>query len=138
MAHLLADGLRKEKADIDLIQIQEVKEPGVKSSVENAGLDLGKYDFILAGSPIWYGKPAPFVEAFLGEAKNVKGKRSAFFMTGATKPDRQSKALKLFRDSLESQGFRTIDCSLALKMKKGEILLGGQHIDGFIKAILSD
>ncbi len=138
VAHLLADGLRKEKADVDLIEIEEVKKPGVKSLVKNAGFDLGKYDFIVAGSPVWYGKPAPFVETFLGEAKNVKGKSSAFFLTGAMKPDRQSKALKLFRDSLETKGLSTIDCSLALKTKKGEVLLGKQHIGSFIKAILSD
>lgn len=138
IAQLLADRMREEKADVDLIETEVVKDRQDQLAIKNTNVDLGKYDFIVAGSPIWYGKPAPFIKIFVAKAQNIRGKKSAFFTTGATKPDTQSKALKLFRNDLEISGLRTIDCSLALKMKKGEILLGEQNIDSFVKAILSN
>lgn len=136
VAQLLADRLRERDAAVDLIEIEEVKEPGVGSSVKNAGVDLGKYDFILAGSPVWYGKPAPFVGAFMAKAQNVQGKMCALFVTGATRPDRQSRVLKALGNSLEMSGLRLTDCSLALKTKKGEIVAGEENLESFVNGIL--
>lgn len=137
VAHLLANQMREKNADVDLFEIEVVKEARGQLAVKNTDLDLGGYDFIVAGSPVWYGKPAPFIETFVAKTQNIKGKKSALFLTGAMKPDRQSNALKVLRNSLEMRGLTAIDCSLALKMKKGRIVLGEEDVDGFVKAILS-
>jgi len=148
VAQLLADQIRGDETEVDLIEIEAVKTPGflkagyaswrqLELPIKNTNIDVDRYDFIITGSPVWGGKPAPFIGTFLKKAKNIEGKKAAFFITGAGEPDTQSKARKLFRDNLEKSGLKPIDCSLALQMQKGEILLGEQGIGGFVEAISS-
>ena len=148
VAQLLANRMSGEEAEVDVIEIEAVKTPGflkagyaswrqLELPIKNADLDLGRYDFVVVGSPVWGGKPTPFIKTFLKTARNIVGKRTAFFVTGGGEPDAQSKARKLFRDNLEKSGLKPIDCSLALKMQKGEIQAGEQDIDSFVEAIWS-
>jgi len=44
-------------------------------------IDLGKYDVIFIGGPVWSSKPAPAVRDFLKRA-NLKGKKVVVFLTG--------------------------------------------------------
>lgn len=149
VAQLLANRLRREKVDVDLIEIRAARTPGSLKPgyaawrqrgfpIKRTELDLGKYELVVVGAPVWFGKPAPFINTFVGKAQNIKAKKSAFFTTGATMPDTQGKALKVFRSVLEGGGLRTIERSLALKMKKGDILVGGEDIQRFVKAMLSE
>jgi len=148
IAKLLENKFKEEKADADLVEIEHVKKPGFFKAgkaamkqqelpIKNANFDLKKYDFIIAGTPIWAGRPSPYVKTFMNKAENVKGKKGAFFLTGATPIEDREKATSIIRNDLENVGLKTIDALLLLRIRKEEIIDGEQDIDGFINAVLS-
>jgi len=57
-----------------------------KISLKNPLLDLKKFDLIFLGSPVWNFKPSPIVTTFARQAKHVKGKKFAVFITCSALP----------------------------------------------------
>jgi flavorubredoxin len=55
--------------------------------IKNPNVDLGKYETLIVGSPTWGGCCSPFIKTFFSSAKNIKGKNTVLFITGAGKPD---------------------------------------------------
>jgi flavodoxin len=148
IAKLLENKFKEEKADAELIEIEHVKKPGFFKAgraamkqqevpIKNTDFDLKKYDFIIAGTPTWAGRPSPYIKTFMNKAENVNGKKSAFFLTGATPIEDRKKATSIIRNDLENVGLKTIIDPLLLRMRKEEIIDGKQNIDGFINAVLS-
>lgn len=148
IAKLLENKFKEEQADAELVEIEHEKKPGFFKAgkaamkqqelpIKNTNFDLKKYDFIIAGAPTWAGRPSPYVKTFMNKSENIKGKKGAFFLTGATNLEDREKATKIIKNDLEKACLKVIDAALLLKMKKEEIIDGEQNIDDFINAVLS-
>lgn len=147
IAQLLAEKIRKQQASVDLIEIEAVKRPGffaagraamkeIELPVKNTGIDLGKYSILVVGSPTWAGSATPFIKTFFSSAKNIKGKRTALFITGNGKPEPQGRPRQMIQQSLRNVGVNLSDSFLGLQMKKGTIVEGEHRIDGFVQSLL--
>ena len=147
IAELLADKLKQKDQTVDLIEIEAVKNPGFFSAgraamkqieipVKNTNMDLGKYSSLVVGSPTWAGCCPPLIKTFFSSAKNVKGKKTAMFMTGGGLPEPQGKQRQMMQQYLTENGLMVSDDFLGLQMQKGKIRQGEQSIDGFVQSFL--
>ena len=137
----------KQNAEVDLIEIEHVKKPGfftagksaarqLELPIKNTDFDMGRYDFIIAGSPTWAGKPSPFITSFMKKAENIKGKKVAVFGTGMSPIDKRDQFNEIMRNDLENLGVKTVDNSLFINFRRGKIADGEQNIDNFVKTVL--
>lgn len=55
---------------------------GIKPKIENYAFDIGKYDTIIIGTPVWAGKMAPPIKTFLSD-NDISGKKIAYFACSA-------------------------------------------------------
>jgi flavodoxin len=147
IAELLAEKLKQKNQTVDLIEIEAVKNPGFFSAgraamkqieipVKNTNVDLGKYSSLVVGSPTWAGCCPPLVKTFFSSAINVKGKKTALFMTGGGLPEPQGKQHQMMRQYLSENGVMVSDDFLGLQMQKGKIRQGESSIDGFVQSII--
>ena len=129
-AHLLAEKLKQRKAAVEMIEIEAVKRPGFFTAgrsamkqeelpIKNTDVDLGKYTTLVVGSPTWGGCCSPFIKTFFSSAKNIKGKKTAMFITGGGTPDPQGKPRQMMQQSLTNVGVNPSENFLGLQMKKG-------------------
>jgi flavodoxin len=148
VATLLAEKLRKQNTSVDLIEIEAVKRPGFFTAgraamkekelpIKNPDVDLGKYDTLIVGSPTWASSCSPFIKTFFSSAKNIKGKKTALFITCGGKPDPQGKSREMMQQNLTHLGLKTSDVFLGLQMNKGTIKDGEHQIDSYLQSILS-
>ena len=149
IAQILEEKFKKEKAEVDLIEIEHVKRPGFFTAgrasmknqelpIKNTNFDMGKYDVIITGSPTWAGKPSPFITYFMNRAENIKGKTVAVFGTGMSPIDKREQFNEIIKNSLENAGIKTVDNYLAIHFKKGQIVDGEQNIDNFVKNVIKN
>jgi len=147
VAQLLAEKLKQQNIAVDLIEIEAVKRPGFFSAgraamkqielpIKNTDVDLGKYSTLIVGSPTWGGCCSPFIKTFFSSAKNMKGKKTALFVTSGGAPDPQGKPRQMMRQNLTNAGMNLSDSFLGLQMRKGSIVEGEQHIEKFIQSVL--
>jgi flavodoxin len=147
VAQILAEKIQKQNVPVDLIEIEAMKRPGFFTAgraamkeqelpVKNTDVDLGKYETLIVGSPVWGGCCSPYIKTFFSSAKNIKGKKTAMFITGGGKPEPQGKPRVMMQDNLTNAGMTTTDVFLGLQMRKGTIKEGEQQIDGFVQSIL--
>jgi flavodoxin len=147
VAQLLAEKLKQKNAVVDLIEIEAVKRPGfftagraamkqIELPVKNTNVDLGNYSTLVVGSPTWGGCCPPLIKTFFSSAKNIKEKKTAMFITGGGLPDPQGKPRQMMQQYLSDFGMNLSDSFLGLKMQKGKIREGEQHIEGFVQSIL--
>jgi len=147
VAQILAEKMKKQNVSVDLIEIEAVKRPGFFTAgraamkqkelpIKNTNVDLGKYETIVVGSPVWGGCCAPYIKTFFSSAKNISGKKTAMFITGGGTPEPLGKPRELMQKNLTSAGMKTSDVFLGLKMNKGTIKEGEQQIDSFVQSIL--
>ena len=99
--------------------------------IKNTDVDLGKFETLLVGSPIWGDCCSPFIKTFFSTAKNIKGKKAALFITGGGKPEPQGKPREMMQQNLTNVGVNLSDSFLGLQMSRGTIKDGEQHIDRF-------
>ncbi|MCX6662559.1 MAG: flavodoxin family protein [Euryarchaeota archaeon] len=146
-AQLLADKLKQQNLSVDLIEIEAVKRPGffsagraamkqVELPIKNTDVDLGNYSTLVVGSPTWGGCCSPFIKTFFSSAKNIKGKKTALFITGGGMPDPQGKPRQMMQQDLTNFSVNLSDSFLGLQMKKGKIIKGAQQVDQFVQSIL--
>ena len=146
-AQILAEKIKKQNVAVDLIEIEAMKRPGFFTAgraamkqkelpIKNINVDLGKYDTLVVGSPVWGGCCSPFIKTFFSSAKNINGKKNAMFITGGGTPDPQGKPREMMKQNLSNVGMKTSDLFLGLKMRGGTIKEGEQQIDGFVQLIL--
>jgi len=147
IAKLLEKQLRDKNADVSLLEIKAVKNPGFFKAcisaikerelpIKNTEYDLKKFDMVLFGCPVWAGSPSPYIKSFLEKAQNSKGKKAGIFVTCRREAIKQSKAGRLVKNELEKHNMEPINGILALKMNKGKIVNGEQNIDSFIKTVM--
>lgn len=147
VAEKLREKLKNKKINVELVEIQHTKKPGffkagyaaIKQKelpITNIDFNIEKYDLLLIGSPIWVGKPAPFVKTFINKAENTKDKKAMVFLTCRSKPDKYVNTAKIISKYLEKLNIETTDEPLILKMKKKQILSDEQKIDKFVEKII--
>ena len=147
IAYMLEEKIKKEKAEVDLIEIEHVKRPGffkagrasIKQQelpIKNTDFDMGKYDIIIAGSPTWAGRPSPFITYFINKAENIKGKKVAVFGTRMSPIDKREQFIEIMINNLENTGIKKLDNFLAINFKRGKIVDGEQNIDNFVKTVI--
>lgn len=147
IAQLLAEKLKQKNQTVDMIEIEAVKKPGFFSAgrsamkqtevpVKNMNVDFGKYSSLVVGSPTWAGCCPPLIKTFFSSAQNVKGKKTALFITGGGLPEPQGKPRQMMQQYLTENGLMVTDEFLGLQMQKGKIRQGESSIDGFVQSIL--
>ncbi|MBN2599390.1 MAG: flavodoxin family protein [Candidatus Thermoplasmatota archaeon] len=147
VAKILEEKFKEKNTEVDLIEIEHEKRPGFFAAsraamkqeelpIKNTNFDLGHYDIILAGTPTWAGRPAPFLKSFLRKAEHITGKTVAFFGTGGGSITKRDEFQRILKNELEPLGIKIADSSLTLAFKKGQLVDGQQHIDDFITTIL--
>jgi flavodoxin len=68
--------------------------------LEPLAVDIGSYDFIFLGAPVWWFSPAPAMKSFLASV-NLSGKTVCPFVTSGGSP---SDSLKELTDKLQEIG----------------------------------
>ncbi len=143
IASIIDERIRGHKINIDMIEIQPRKHPNFITGrykalmkkelpVTNENFDMNPYDIVLVGSPVWAGKPAPFIKTFLNNATHLEGKKMAFFFTYKGDPPKEDSIKPMFEALAEEKKCHIVKKILALQMKKGDILKGEKKINGFI------
>ncbi len=71
--------------------------------IEDIGIDVSKYDYLILGSPIWYNTIVPIVKAFI---EQFKGKRikTIYFTTSDLSANYSLK----FKEELEKLGYKVL------------------------------
>ncbi len=147
VAKMLEKKLIEKKADVDLIEIEHVKKPGfftagkagtkqLELPMKNIDLNMGKYDVLLAGSPIWNKRPSPFIINFIKKAQDMKGKKIAVFSTGLSPITERGPFKEIIKTNLEKAGVKPFDSFLALQFKREKLVDGDQNIDNFVNSVL--
>ncbi len=91
---------------------------GIKPPLKPLSVDIGAYDLVILGTPVWASSPAPAIVSFLS-ANNIAGKKIALFCCHAGGMD---KALEKLKALLSGNTFiGEIDFKNVAKMDKGEL-----------------
>lgn len=106
--------------------------------IANKNFDLRKYDTLIIGSPVWVGRPAPFIKTFINSANNVDIRDCAIFLTCAGDRKKSEKAIEFLSIYLKNLGIKYIENYIILKMKKCKIIEGEDEIDKFVEKILRE
>lgn len=68
--------------------------------------DMNAYDLICVGTPNWYGRTAPPVDAFIGGMINVGGKKAIAFVSSGLGKESDADDLRI---RLEEKGFKSAE-----------------------------
>ena len=70
--------------------------------------DLGQYDLLLIGSPVWAFAPTPPINSYLDKLSGLNGKRAVIFLTSGSGTG-VGRCFKNIRKILESKGAAKVD-----------------------------
>jgi flavodoxin len=70
--------------------------------------DLGQYDLLLIGSPVWAFAPTPSINTYLDKLSGLSGKRAIVLVTSGSGTG-VGRCFKNIRKSLESKGVSRVD-----------------------------
>ena len=143
IALMIKEKIKANKVNIDMIEIQPIKHPNFfkggyyafrekQLPITNTDLDINPYDILIVGTPVWAGKPTPFIQTFLNKVTNVKGKKIAFFFTCSGSPEKARMMMNIFSKWSKKQDLHMMKMILMAQMKKGNIISGSNKINGFI------
>ena len=147
VAKILEEKLKEKNAEVDLIEIEQVKRPGfftagsaatkqLELPIKNTDFNMQKYDVIVIGTPTWAGKPSPFAKSFMNKAENIQGKKVAVFGTGMSPINAREKFKDIIKNDLGNVGIKTVEEYLLLNFKRGQMADGEQNLDNFVNTVL--
>jgi len=70
--------------------------------------DLGQYDLLLIGSPVWAFAPTPSINTYLDKLSGLNGKRAIILLTSGSGAG-VGRCFKNIRKALESKGASRVD-----------------------------
>ena len=70
--------------------------------------DIGQYDLLLIGSPVWAFAPTPSINTYLDKLSGLNGKKAIMFLTSGSGTG-VSRCFKNIRKILESKGAAKVD-----------------------------
>lgn len=143
LASIIYEKIKSNKINIDMIEIKPIKHPGFFKAgytafrekqlpITNTDLDLKEYNMLILGTPVWAGKPTPFIQTLLNKATNMNNKKIAFFFTCSGPPDKARLMTDILEKWSKQQNLHMMKKILSVQMKKGEIVTGSKKINGFI------
>ncbi|MDD3622586.1 MAG: flavodoxin [Methanofollis sp.] len=92
---------------------------GEEAEIEPTEIDVGAYDLVAVGTPVWAGNPTPAANAIIAALRNCEGKRAVAFATSGITP---GETLEKLSKALEERGLTvsgTFHAS-AKDLKKGD------------------
>ncbi len=119
VAQIIADILKQKGEDVTPVRIRPLKEPtnfvvqckeaflGKKPELYKTLLDLGDFDKVILGSPVWAFKPAPAVNTYLSQCSTLSGKEALCFVTYGSGAGKE-KTLESMKSGLEKKGARVV------------------------------
>ena len=111
---------------------------GEHPPIMNNEVDVNKFDRLIIGTPVWAGRPAPYVYTFLDHNSLSKEIKTGVFLTSGGSSEKQQKTQEIFKENLMNYKLKPMAASLIFQMKKGIIKDGTQNIDTFINELLSE
>jgi flavodoxin len=134
---IVAQEMAKE-LNAALVKIEDVNKPGKLKAyflgafaarkgkswpIKPVTIDISAYDRVFVGAPIWWGRCAPEINAFIDQT-NFEGKQAVGFVTmGGSNP---KEALKFLTGKIEAKGGKIMS-SFAIKT-------GGQKNEAIVNA----
>ena len=138
----------KRSYKVDIVPIEPQNQPGFLKAgysairqktlpITNEALDVSSYELVFIGSPVWAGKPAPFIKSMLEKTKGFKKTKSAVFITCAGGEKKDSKVITLLQRYLQDKDAVVSDASLIVHMSKnGKIKKEIPSFQDFINTVL--
>ncbi|WP_265580371.1 flavodoxin family protein [Methanofollis aquaemaris] len=74
---------------------------GEEAEIEPAEIDVGAYDLVVVGTPVWAWSPTPAANAIVAALRNCEGKRAVAFATSGGMP---GSTLEKLSAKLEGRG----------------------------------
>lgn len=139
---------KQENGEIKIIEIKPYTTPGFLKSVwyaltekerpiKNEKINFKPYDLIIIGSPVWAGRPAPFIKTFINQSENIQDKKGAVFVTCRKNKSAYSTAIPKIKKILKNNNMELIPTHLAIEMTKdGETKKGQEKIGEYINKII--
>ncbi|MBP2146732.1 flavodoxin [Methanofollis sp. W23] len=92
---------------------------GEKAEIEPAEIDVGAYDLVAIGTPVWAGNPTPAAHAIIAGLRNCEGKTAVAFATSGAVP---GGALEKLSKALGARGLSVVGTfhASAKDLKKGD------------------
>jgi hypothetical protein len=91
---------------------------GTNDPVEPQHIDLGPYDCVAIGSPVWAGMPTPVINGAVAGFKNGQGKEAVIFMSCAGAPHG---AARVLAGRVAGKGMKV----------KGSVVFSGREVSDF-------
>lgn len=120
VANIFADALRK-KGEVVLQRLKPADEirnfalqckaafMGERADLEgDVQFDLGQYDLLLIGSPVWAFAPTPPINTYLDKISGLNGKRAIILLTSGSGTG-VGRCFKNIRKALEGKGASRMD-----------------------------
>ena len=117
VAQTAEDILKKRGEEVIPVRIRPLKEEkaflkqckeaffGKKPELYTTLLDLGDFDKVILGSPVWAFKPAPAINTYLDKCGTLVGKEAICFVTYGSGTGKD-KAIEIMKKGLETKGAR--------------------------------
>lgn len=81
---------------------------GEKDPIRPASIDTSAYDLIVIGTPIWFGKATPVVNAAIDAISGCEGKKAVIYATCASQA---KETLPEMKKNLEAKGMKVVGMS---------------------------
>ena len=117
IAQVIADILKDKGEEAIPVRIRPLKEEksflaqckeaffGKKPDLYNTLLDLGQFDRIILGSPVWAFKLTPAINTYMDRCSSLEGKSAVCFVTYGSGVGKD-KAIEIMQKALEKKGAR--------------------------------
>lgn len=73
--------------------------------IEQKKIDVGGYDLLILGTPVWAGKPTPAMNSAISALKGYEGKKAIIVATCKSQP---GQTVGIIRKRLETMGLKVI------------------------------
>jgi flavodoxin len=92
---------------------------GEAARIDPAAIDVGGYDIVAVGTPVWAFKPTPAANAIVAALQNCEGKRAVAFATSGGMP---GDTLEVMSAHLKERGMKVVGTFHASdkEVKRGE------------------
>ncbi len=149
IAEKIKINIEEQNHEVELMNINPEKQPGFFKAgysairqktlpITNDSLDVSSYDIVFIGTPVWAGKPAPFIKTMLEKTIGLDGEKTAVFITcgGGEKPG--SDVIELMKSYAQQKGAAVMDDSLIVHMsRKGEIKKEIPSVESFVSTVVN-
>jgi multimeric flavodoxin WrbA len=147
VAEQLADRLRGRDMPVDLVEIEAVRRPGFFAAgsagyrqkelpIKTMSPDLGRYEMVFFGVPVWAGYPSPVLKTFIGMLPDGVQMPVACFLVGGSKVSDQERAIVALQTWVKKKGLLLRDPVLVVRGNRGEVREMSMSMDDFVSLVV--